>query len=500
MMKITCTGCQKVLPVAEEHAGKWIRCRGCGTAVQAVTGEPDHEAAGPSEVDGGPAVRRMDKREYKQRTAVKGDSSAGGSGMHLDGPGFTGFGNAAGESAAGAGGSFAGLDLSGPATPDSQSQLWELKELNRQKAEGEVTKAQYRERKAEIMAGRTLAVQAMSRSADGMAPRTKKPRGRRMPVLPGPVRALVVAAAVGIAGLMLWDTVLTPDPEVADGGLGKVAVAEVPANADAPGVPAVEPTGSAGAGAVVPPTSEPPGASPDKSQEEPGDGGVDPVQIAGVPGGAGGTTVAGVDDPSLAQEGETAGDVPPVLADPDEGSDPDERLAAPDLNDDNTSALPPEALAPARAEPVEWTVPWPDAFADEATAVGRACPITKQMELGDDDATIGVAGGPEATDRDDPAYAAYRAEMHAILTNLASEQGVYNDLVIKTSDQPKRMGSLVCDRYYVEHRYRRGLVAMILTGVQDGYCVSYWFSGSKRIVPKFFELVGSATFERVEPD
>ena len=501
MMKITCTGCQKVLPVAEEHAGKWIRCRGCGTAVQAVMGEPDLDAAAPSGVNGGSAVRRMDKREYKQRTATKGESAAGASGMHLGGSGFEGF---AGGSAAGASGSFAGLDLSGPATPDSQSQLWELKELNRQKAEGEVTKAQYRERKAEIMMGRSLAVQAMSRSADGMAPRSKKPRGRQMPVLPGPVRALVVAAAVGTAGLMLWDMVLAPDPDAAGADPAGAVVAEVPPEPDVPGVPTVGTTGSAAGGADVPPVVAPPLDTPEESPDEGAVGDGDGPVLAGGAVGVGGMSGVGTPGDPLTSPGGTAGgSTPPLPEDPDEDVDVDvdRQIVTPELNGgEDVLPAPPEPPAPARVTPVEWSVPWPDAFADDTTAVGRACPIAKQMELGDEDATIGVAGGPEATDLDDPAYAAYRKEMHAILTGFAVEQGVYDDLVIRTSDRPKRMGSLVCDRYYVEHRYRRGLVAMILTGVQDGYCVSYWFSGSKRITPKFFELVGSATFEQVEPD
>ena len=505
MMKISCTGCKKVLPVAEEHAGKWIRCRGCGTAVQAVAAEPELGLAPPPDDLGGSAVRRMDKREFKNRNRKKGDSLAGASGLHLDGgsSGSMAGGSAAGASGsfAGMSGSFAGLDLSGPATPDSQSQLWELKELNRQKAEGSITKAQYRDRKAEIMAGRSLAVQAMSRSADGMAPRAKKASGREAPVLPGPIRALLVLAVLGLGGWVAWNVFFNGDPDAAPGGSTEVAVAD-PAVVGTPETvgtpPPIQPGGAAGGAAVG---SIPPSVAPGDPQDDPSGDTGDPTLLAGVTGGPGANPAASGVDPSASAGELPGGDGSAEVDGAPEGDEADPQVAIGGIGEgDEAGVVTPDPPAPAQARAVEWSVPWPDAAVDQTTAIGRACPIAKEMVVGDENAIIGVAGGPEATDLNDPTYAAYRDEMHRILTDLAIEEGVYNDLVIKTSDRPKRMGSLVCDRYYVEHRYRRGLVAMILTGVQDGYCVSYWFSGSQRIVPKFFDLVGSAALEPVKSD
>ncbi len=479
MLKITCTGCQKTLPVAEEHVGKWIRCRGCGTAVQVVGDGPTPAAApfagsaqGKSRgkaANDASAVRRMDAREFKKKR--KGDSLLGASGLDLGGSAAGGSamgGSSAGASGsfAGMSGSFAGMDLSGPATADSQSQLWEIKELNRQRAEGSISKEAYKQRRAEIMAGRSLAVQAMSRSADGMGPSAKKPTGRTMPVLPGPIKALIAVAVLAVGGFVLWETVLKADPDATTlpgqlstgGGDGAGADGVQQAGVLTPDVSVVDPSAD---------------ANYDGAAEAVGDA------VAGQVGDAA-VAAAGAMTPPVAESVE----VPAVrLITID---DPTEAMAMP---------IPGVPVPPVVAQAVAWDVPWPDYPADGTTAIGQACPIAKQMVVGDENAIIGVAGGPEATGLDDPAYAAYQAGMHQVLTNVAVTEGVYDDLVIKTSDRPKRMGTLVVDRYYVEHRLRRGVLAMILTGVQDGYCVSYWFAGSSRIVPKFFDLVGSAKLQ-----
>ncbi len=75
---------------------------------------------------------------------------------------------------------------------------------------------------------------------------------------------------------------------------------------------------------------------------------------------------------------------------------------------------------------------------------------------------------------------------------VAVTDGIFDDLVFRPSDRPKRYGTLIGERLYVEHRTRRDAAALILTGVQDGYCVSYWFAGARRLVPDFFDTVGSA--------
>ena len=480
MLKITCTGCQKTLPVAEEHVGKWIRCRGCGTAVQVVgdgptpapapaVGRASAKARGKAANDAS-AVRRMDAREFKKKR--KGDSLLGASGLDLGGSAAGGSamgGSSAGASGsfAGMSGSFAGMDLSGPATADSQSQLWEIKELNRQRAEGSISKEAYKQRKAEIMSGRSLAVQAMSRSADGMGPSAKKPTGRAMPVLPGPIKALIAVAVLAVGGFVLWETVLKADP-------------------DATTLPGQLSTGGDGAGADG--VRQAGVLTPDVSVVDP----------SAVDGGGSGASAAAVGEAVAGQTGDAAvaaaGAMTPPVAETVEV--PAVRLITiDDPTDAMAMPIPGVPVPPVVAQAVGWDVPWPDYPADSTTAIGQACPIVKQMAVGDETAFIGVAGGPEATGLDDPAYAAYQASMHQVLTNVAVTDGVYDGLVIKTSDRPKRMGTLVVDRYYVEHRLRRGVLAMILTGVQDGYCVSYWFAGSSRIVPKFFDLVGSAKLQ-----
>ncbi len=393
-------------------------------------------------------------------------STVGGSSIKLAG-GSKG-GSSLGGSRGGAG--FA-PGLGGDST-DSQTQMRELRELNDLKHSGEISAEEYRRRKAEIYAGKTLALQAMSRSADGTGVDKRGQATAPSGGMPGVVKGLLALAAVGVLAFVAYVVAFQGDPAT-------------PPVAGDPLDPPAE-TGSQAA-----PEPKP-----------------DPVAVASIF-----DVPSEVDDRTAEassakdQSGEADPAIDQQLA--AESSRPGPRaqgdtLADPIAVDEPVIEMPPQAdLPPLPPEPVEMrVVSWPVDYVDyrpsSNQAISRACDVIKRILVRDESALIGVDVGPEAADLRDSAYLHYRLEMLDILESTAEAEGVLGSLVIRKSDETRRINGIDSHLIYATLTGRSVDVAAIVTTVQDGRCASYWFAGNKRAYRQFERTIGRAEFGPVE--
>ena len=519
-----CGSCQKRIKVPDSYAGKRVRCPGCSSAqrVPDVVNAAALDAFASLDAEGEVAARaireiligcgpcgksiRIKEHELGRTTACpacgtllavdafklpKAGKRGGGlvdmSHLELEAAdpllGGRGFPAGSGGSTMGgthvqladssAGASASGYALTGQDDPtalgggagDSQTQMRELRELNDLRHAGGVSDVEYKQRKKDIYAGKTLAIQAMSRSTDGSSnPAGRMPTGHDKPLLPGPVKALMALMVVGVVSYVLWDRVLTPDS-------GRAVAA-------APVVTGVDPA----AGVAVDVESEAeskfePEPQP-KLEPEPQPK-LEP-ELESAP-----QTVATTEAPVVELvETSTA-----------ETAAPADRVAA------ATEAAVEDAASATPAEPEDadtWVVTeWPvrngtQTSPDRSLPLGKACSYVMDIEARNGQAMAGVSIGPEVESMDDPAYAAFRDGQFEFIELSARAEGMLSVLDIERSGEPVRLGRNLVDRLTIEHKTKRTAKAVVLTMVQDGRAMAYWFEGQNRAYRDFVTAVGKA--------
>lgn len=420
---IGCGPCGKSIRLQEHQLGRAAPCPACGTLLTIDA----FKLPKPGKRGGG----LVDMSHLELDAA---DPLLGGRGFPAD-PGGSTLGasslNGSGSHAAASGYALSGVDDAtslGGGAGDSQTQMRELRDLNDLKHAGGISDAEYKQRKKEIYSGRTMAIQAMSRSSHGVGGRAVM--GRAKPVLPGPVKALVAVLVVGVGAYLAWDNLLAPG----SGNAAPVAVAPAapPVVVQAPPEPVPEA-----------PKVEPPVEAPVALAPEP----VEPVVEAPV-------------EPVVEQ----------VVEDVEPEPDPEGAWVVTEW--------------PIRAGIL--TTP------DPSLPLGKACAYVMRLETRNGKATAGVAIGPLAESMDDPAYKAFCDEQFEVILSSAKARGMLNELEIKQTAKPVRVGRNVVDRLTIEHKTKRTAQAVVLALVQDGRAVAYWFEGQKVAYRSFISAVGTA--------
>ena len=563
MPTFDCSGCGKSIRVADQYAGKRVKCPGC----QAPQRVPGGAASGTqASVDlsglddaGGSSVRRlrqiligcgacqktiklpegrmggnaacpkcgtMLQFDRFDLSKAKGDlidmthlelepgdplMDTGGYGSTLGGSAVS-FGSAAGRSTSASsstgsqrslGSSHAAAAGLGGTSSDSQTQMRELRELNELKHSGAISNDEYKRRKAEIYSGKTLALQAMSRSADGTGG-DRPALGRATGGIPPLVKGLVGAAVLGLAAVVVYATVIAPPADsgststpadntsdavastgsevsaTADPAAADAASGQAPASDETPPALATAAAGSTQDVAVADSTgSTPPPAADDEAAEEttppPGSA------LAGAPAMPPAAGAAGANGSTPAPDDTADSGVSLV----DSGS-------SPEAGDPSAVAVVEELPPPPPEMQVsDWPVMWEDHVPTMNQPIAQACDKVKRIVLRNDSALIGVSVGQPAETLDDPAYVMYRRAMTDILLEAADAEGVRDSLMVRDSDETFRVGDLTCQVVRASMRGRSDQAA-IITSIQDGYSVSYWFAGSRRAYSMFLDTVGKA--------
>jgi hypothetical protein len=540
MPTFPCTACQKTIRVADQYAGRKVRCPACQEPLRvpaaaqapAAASAPTLDLSALDAADHTPSARRLrhiligcgscqktiklpesrmggvapcpkcktplqiDRFELSK---AKGDlidlshlelepgdplADTGSFGSTLGGSavsGGTGFGSTAGGTAFGSGGtksgeSFAASAGLGGQSSDSQTQMRELRELNDLKHSGAISNEEYRRRKAEIYSGRTLALQAMSRSADGSGPRDRPALGRDAGGgLPGPVKALLAVVVLGAAAFAAFQYLsATPDDDPTT-ATGDTPAASDPEVAQASPVP------------VDPPAATSIFDVPDENESSPREDDSE--------------TPTPDRSPAPVESGTSSADaqLPAETAIPDDPASPPDSDASADpmpVEEMTTTTLEPE---PPAMTIVGWPIEWTDYQPQSNEAIAKACDVIKRILVRDDSALIGVDLGPPAEDVKDLVYRQYRREMYEILLTTAEDAGILDSLIIRDGEETFPVNGLICHRMNVSMRGRSSDQAVILTGVQDGYSVSYWFAGARRAYPEFLDAVGKAQIGEGSP-
>ncbi|MEM6458097.1 MAG: SHOCT domain-containing protein [Planctomycetota bacterium] len=443
---IGCANCRKTIKVPESRFGRTMSCPSCGTLLKVDNfnlGKKRGDLIDLTHLELEPADPLADDDGFGSTVGGSSGSfgTAGGSTYALADPGGSRSGTPAGggEATSGGGG--------GLGSANSQSQMRELRELNELKHSGAISNDEYRQRKAEIYAGKTLAIQAMSRSADGSGGnRPVLGRAESKPLLPKPVLALVAVAVLGGAGFALWATVLQPS--------------------SAP--PAAPPPGPVAAAPETPETQDTPEPVIDEAPVEAAASAPAPETVEATP----------------TAEAAPVEDTLPAL--------PQTMMVGLDPVDD----LQPVSGSVTPAGPImavgRWDVEFPDYTPTGDTAIAKACDVVKRIAVREDTALIGVAVGPPVSSRDDPAFRAFRQRMTDVFTDHAALNRQMGDLVLRDSEATASFGGIEMHRLHITSRRDRNARATILTGVQNGQAVSYWFAGHRRLYARFVGTVGRA--------
>ncbi|MEM1028511.1 MAG: SHOCT domain-containing protein, partial [Planctomycetota bacterium] len=385
-------------------------------------------------------------------------STIGGSSIQLDGT--------AGGSMGGTGGYELNMppsgSMSGVVSNTSQTQMRELRELNDLKHSGQITNEEYRERKKEIYAGKSLAIQAMSRSADGSGNRPVLKADDSSPLLPKPVVLLIVLAVLGGAGYAGWSVMQGPSTSSPDVAVGPAA--PQPAEDTTPEQVAVT----------------------EDAEEE----AADDADESATP-------------DELADGNEATGDELAAGQTDEQPLDPELAVTMLEVDHGMSDSGIGSLLEDAPDEPVvemtitDWPTDWPvyTAPPDDRRPIVLANQLLLRMAVRDNRATLGVAVGPPAEDFDSPAYLTFRQEMQGMVTQWAEREGILENLNLRTNDRTTQLGSLEVHRLHVTAKGNRNGRATILTGIQDGYCVTYWFDGHESLYRRFPPTVGLAVFE-----
>jgi len=453
---VGCGSCKDTIRIPEARMGKSQPCPRCGVLLK--VDQFDLSKAKGDLID-------MSHLELDTADPLVDDtghgSTLGGSSIQLEGTGsFAAFNDASS-------GSMAGSD-------SSQTQMRELRELNDLKHSGAISNSEYKQRKSEIYSGKSLAIQATSRSADGSGNRPVL--GRAEAALPGPIKALIVVAVLGIGGVALWATVLKPAGPSADHTVAKADASAKPTKPKKETEAVVE------------------GPSPEELAAE----AQEQARLEAAEAQARVEREAKLAAERAVEEAEAQQRIArrPVAesglfnSDSEEGSGGSFGGA---FAGEQSMVQVEGGLAV-----TDWpgAAQWPDYRPSGNQPIAQACSVIKRIAVRDDAATIGVAVGGPAFSLEDEDYLAFRQAMHDIFLNHAEAQGIMTGLNVRASDRPVKLGGLQCHRLHATSKANRKVQATIVTTVQDGYAVAYWFAGDRKVYPKFLPTVGTAELGR----
>jgi hypothetical protein len=173
------------------------------------------------------------------------------------------------------------------------------------------------------------------------------------------------------------------------------------------------------------------------------------------------------------------------------------------------AALPPEMTRTTDTSPTQEAGPPPEsgtlAFWDIMLPEGRTThPLSRlsafvhRYDMFGKVAYIGVGIGPKVDGLDDMEFKKWQLrEVHQPMINGMARATGYDGARHRLNDRPQTVEDFTFHEMSFEAQgEQRGLRNVILTGVQDGYAMVYWFDGFARIYPVWKrDAVGKAVVE-----
>ncbi|MEM7577031.1 MAG: SHOCT domain-containing protein [Planctomycetota bacterium] len=494
---VGCGVCSKTIHIPENRKGAVTPCPKCRTPL--LVDVPELPETSGSTID----FKHL-ALDPASEPSLLGDSLAGGSLASLTSTGSlagrtgrSGRGGTTGGSRLGATGSFAsaaGTGISGGAT-NSKDQMQELRSLNDLKASGAISDDEYRKRKAAIYSGSpgsgaaTGARAAMSRNASGASERAiKVDMGLQ---IPGPIKLLAGVGVFALGGFLVWQYGIQPalqgpaQPQVAEveaptpsqtdreAALAEQAAEEARQAEEAARLAAEEAETVTWASLI-----------PDLGPEA-----MEVVFVQpGRPGPAEDPSIFAMDEASETGA-DSVGD--PALA------------SLPSALDESPGATPPPRSRGARsarsdgpAEISYWDVMLPEGRTTHPLA--SKSDFTYRLDRLGQTAYIGVGLGPAVTGLDDDAFRKWeRNEIQQSFINGLARQVGFENARPRTIDRPQTVQGVVYHEMTLEGSGAdRGKRSVLLTGVQDGYAIHYWFAGHARLYAIWKrEALGKAVIE-----
>ncbi len=357
---------------------------------------------------------------------------------------------------------------------NAQDQMQELRQLNDLKAEGSISDEEYRRRKAEIYAGgssssASMARKAMSRSAGGASDRAI--RVNDGPAIPGFLKALIAVGIVFLGVYLVWTYALKPMQDTSTPG----------GDADPKNTQQADATNTRNRDRdtetteTVEPEPEPEVVTWASRLPELGPGAREVVMVMpGQPGPA-------PDPPAVS-----------IFEEPEE-------TVAPRQTERPDPPAPPRRPAVASSTPgakgkiAFWPVMLPDG--GDVRLFPRHTDMTKSLAQGNLSATVGVGIGPSVTGHDDLEFQKYQNEIRQALVNTLANDSEFTRSRPDIADRTSRFGELEFFEDSITSDDRRNRI-MMLTGIQDGYAVVYWFAGSTSLYRTWQrDAVGNAVIE-----
>ncbi len=143
-----------------------------------------------------------------------------------------------------------------------------------------------------------------------------------------------------------------------------------------------------------------------------------------------------------------------------------------------------------------WEVTYPDTQTRNPLREHSA--FVRKMKSGAFEATIGVGIGPRVRGLDDIAFLKYQNQLRQSLYNGLADIADFGSFKPDIRDRVQTHRNT--DFYEIiivgSGLAVRGKRISVLTGVQDGYAVTYWFDGHSRLYKTWQrDAVGNATIE-----
>ncbi|MEM8781659.1 MAG: SHOCT domain-containing protein [Planctomycetota bacterium] len=488
---VGCGVCSKTIHIPENRRGAVTPCPKCKTPL--LVDVPELPETAGSTID----FKHL-ALDPASEPSLMGDSLAGGtvsgSAASLTStgtrPGKGRRGGTMAGSSLGATGSFSAAGASAAPT-SSKDQMQELRSLNDLKASGAISDDEYRKRKAAIYSGGggdvTGARKAMSRNAGGASDRAI--RVDTGPNIPGPIKLLAAVGVVALAGFLVWQygikpalrdigdsTTFASEQETPEQQAERAARAEREAQAAreaAEAEAAAKAQAEAEAAAVTWASLIP-------------DLGPEALEVAlvqpGRPGPAPDQSVFAMDedaedemDPALAALPSAFDDPPPA---PTGGASEDQA-----------------GDAPRRGEITFWDVMLPEGRTSHPLA--RQSTFVYQLNRAGQSAFIGVGIGPAVSGLDDNNFRRWqRNEIQQTLINGLARVPGFESARPRINGREQTANGVTYQEMSFQSADRTGNQQVLLTGVQDGFAVFYWFDGHTRVLNSWKrETLGKVTIE-----
>ncbi len=465
-MVLGCAACGKTIHIPENRVGTVTPCPKCKVPLN--VDRMELPATSGNTID----LKHIEL-EPAGEPSLLGDTSAGGSLAGLTGTAIT-SGSIGGTRGGTSSGSRVGGSMSGSGAAyinNAKDQMAELRALNDLKASGAISDEVYRQRKAAIYSGAesaSLARQAMSRSAAGSS--EKAIRVDMSSSIPAPLKWLIAVGVVALGVFLVWEFGLKP---VIWGGedTTQVADAEAEAAKEAERRRREEERRAAEEARLAAEQAEP---EPPLWYELMPDLGEEALATAMV--------MPGVPGVFAEDEG--------VFAD---ASASNNGGALPLARVEDSAPLPPTNK---RGSIAYWDLVAADTSSNHPLA--RRSAFVRELRAGTFDAKVGVGIGPRAN-FGDMNFKKFQNELRQELYNGLARVADFGEFKPDIrDDRPVAHNGVEFTEVIVTGSglASRGERLSVLTGVQDGYCVFYWFHGPNRMYKRWQqEAVGNATIE-----